>query len=261
MAPGSAIADDRSGFLLRAAAWGLGLFALLRLSWIEQNVLLALLQAQSAIVRWYFQAEASSITITSSCSAADVMAVCLGVVLAYPAPWRRRLEGAMLGLALILALNVVRISTLAVLAARWPEAFQPVHVLGWPVLLTAATTAYVWRWIASVRRRERPPEPAQAVDGRRKAIRFSVAAGALLAAHLAAAPWTMPSAAMAAVCRWTASAAHGTLRSIGAETSTNGAVLVTSRGPFEITPECLLTPVFPMYLAAILTGQIGRAHV
>ena len=74
MAPGRALADPRTTFVLRAAAWSLGLFALLRLSWIEQHLLLALIDAQSAIVRRYFHAEASSITVTSSCSAADVMA-------------------------------------------------------------------------------------------------------------------------------------------------------------------------------------------
>ena len=247
----------QTAFVLRAIAWSLGLFGLLRLTFVEQSLIVALLQMQGAVVHWYFASEASSVTITSSCSAADVMAMCLGVVLAYPAPWKRRLTGAALGVVLIVALNIVRIATLAVLAARWPAAFGPVHLLGWPVLLAAATTTYVWQWI----RRVSPVRPLDRVAparGGSPARRFAWTAAGLLALHLALAPWTMTSTTLTVVGRWTASSARIVLTNAGIPAASEGPRLVTSRGTFEITPECLLTPVFPLYLAAALSLPMRR---
>jgi len=56
------------------------------------------------------------VEVTLACSGADVIAICLGAILAYPVPWRRRLAGAAGGLALILCLNTLRIATLGQVA-------------------------------------------------------------------------------------------------------------------------------------------------
>ena len=134
-------------FVVRALAWSLALFGLMRISFVEQAMVLALLRTQATIVQWYVAAAADTIAITPSCSASDVMAMCLGVILAYPATWRRRLIGAAGGLGIIVGLNIVRLSTLAILVSKWPEAFTAVHVIVWPVLLTAVTALYVGRWM------------------------------------------------------------------------------------------------------------------
>ena len=48
------------------------------------------------------------------------------------------------------------------------------------------------------------------------------------------------------------------LTTAGVDARANGTLLTTARGEYQITPECLLTPVLPMYLAAILSLPLGR---
>lgn len=240
-------------FVLRALVWSVGLFALMRVTLVEDSLIAALVSLQGAVVQWYFASAAASVTITSSCSAADVMSLCLGVVLAYPAPWLKRLTGAALGILLIVALNIVRISTLAVLAARYPAVFGPVHVVVWPVLLSAATTAYVWQWIVRVNPRPQKAGTAVAERSSLRGRRFAWTAAGLLALHLALAPWTMTSHAMVTAGEWTAASARTAFNAVGIAAESHGIQLNTARGGFLITPECLLTPVFPLYLAAALT--------
>lgn len=244
-------------FVLRALAWSVGLFALLRLTLIEDSLIAALIEAQSAVVRWYFAAESSAVTITSSCSAADVISLCLGVVLAYPATWTRRLIGAALGLAVIVGLNIVRISTLAVLASRWPAAFGPVHVFVWPVLLTAATAFYVWQWIKRASPVDAPVTRSNP-KGIHAATRFAWTAAGFLALHVALAPWTMTSPWLTTVGEWTASSARWIFNAAGIAAESHGIMFQTPRGAYLITPECLLTPVFPLYLASALSLPLLR---
>ncbi len=243
------------GFVLRALAWSLALFGLLRTGWVEQSLVLALLHIQGTIVRWYVSAAASAIVITPGCSAADVMAVCLGVILGFPAPWRRRLAGAAGGLVLILAVNVIRIGTLALFVSAWPAAFSIVHLYVWPILLTAVTAAYVWWWMA---RAQPGGGAATRVAAPSWVRRFAWIGGSLLGLHFLLAPWTETSGLMIAAGAWAASAARIVLTSVGMSAQANGAVLATSRGSFIITPECLLTPVLPLYLGAVLSLPLGR---
>ncbi len=94
-------------FALRGVAWSLGFFGLLRLTWTETHVLLPLTRAQAAVAVGVFGAPALPVEVTLACSGADALALCLGAILAYPVPWRRRVTGAAVGAALILRLEYV----------------------------------------------------------------------------------------------------------------------------------------------------------
>ncbi len=173
-------------FIVRAVLWSLALFGFLRISFVEQAIVLALLRTQATIVQWYVAAAANTISITPSCGASDVMAMCLGVILAYPATWRRRLAGAAGGLGIIIGLNILRLATLATVVSRWPESFTVVHVIVWPVLLIAATAVYVGRWMLASHQPSVLPSGGGA--SRPRVRRFAWIAGGLLALHLAVAP-------------------------------------------------------------------------
>ena len=56
------------------------------------------------------------------------MALCLGIVLSYPAAWRRRISGALTGIVTIVGLNAVRIATLCAIAGS-PGTLRLLHVL------------------------------------------------------------------------------------------------------------------------------------
>ncbi len=135
-------------FVLRAMAGSLGFFCLLRFPWTETHVVLPLTRAQGALAAGLFGTSTSPVEATLACSGADVLALCLGAILAYPVTWRSRLAGAMGGTALILALNTVRIGTLGRVSAS-PAWFNALHLYIWPALLTLVIAGFVFAWMRS----------------------------------------------------------------------------------------------------------------
>lgn len=246
-------------FALRGLAWSLGLFGLVRLGWIESHAIVPLTALQAALARASFGAPAAPIDVTLACSGADALALCSGAVLAYPAPWRTRFWGAGTGIALILALNILRIGTLGRAAAS-PAWFQALHVYVWPAILTLAVAAYVFAWMriadAPGVSRDSPP-PAVAA---RPSTRFFWLAGALLLVFTAAPLIYADNPVVPAITAFIAGAAAVALGGLGMEASAVGSVLLTARGAFLVTPECVATPLIPVYLAAILAYADGAAR-
>ena len=230
-------------FLVQVVLWNVALFGLLRLPWIDRYFVGALVEFQKSLVFWYGAPTNAGIVVNSSCSGADVMALCAGVILAYPAPWMRRLAGAAAGLALILVLNMVRIGTLFAVAGD-RALLDLLHVYVWPALLTAAVLLYVLVWIRG---------DARLIGGNRRWVRFGVTALAALLLYAAAAPWVLTSRAFHEAGVWTAATGGVVLEALGATVRTRGNVLMTSRGAFMVTQECLFTPVLPLYLAAVFS--------
>ena len=142
-------------FALRGVAWSLGFFGLLRLPWVEAQVLWPFARLQGMVAVRMFGTPALPVEATLACSGADAMALCLGAICAYPVPWPRRLAGAAGGFALILALNTIRIGTLGRAAAS-PAAFTALHLYLWPAALTLAIAGYVFAWM---RVADRPSTP------------------------------------------------------------------------------------------------------
>src|SRR5688572_14750578 len=132
-------------FLLGAIAWSLGLFAVLRLGWVEQRLVLPLTQMQKRAADYYGGAPAAPVVATAECSGSDVLALCLAAILACPLPWRPRIAGAAGAVAFVLALNTVRIATLGH-AASTPDLFRTLHLQVWPAILVLAAAGYVFAW-------------------------------------------------------------------------------------------------------------------
>jgi exosortase/archaeosortase family protein len=242
-------------FALSALAWSLALFAALRLSWIDLKVVGWLASTQRDLALWYGATATAPIVVDSSCSGADVIALCVAVTLSYPVAWRRRLLGAAGGTLVILALNTIRIGTLYNTASR-PALFEALHIYVWPALLVIATGAYVLAWMGRV---GRAGAELRTGTGTGTAFwRFGLTALVLLGLHAAAAPWTMTSAAVLRAGVWTADAAAGVLQTAGVPAVASGNILATSRGAFQVTQECLLTPLVPIYLAAVIALPMRR---
>ncbi|MHB8837201.1 MAG: hypothetical protein ACYC9Y_16040 [Candidatus Methylomirabilia bacterium] len=258
-------------FVLRAAAWSVGIFGLLRLDWVEKHGLLQLTQFQGSLAAVLFGTPARPIVATLACSGADVVAICVGAILAYPVRWRTRLAGAGLGVALILAINTLRIGTLGRLAAS-PSLFNTFHVYLWPALLSLAVAGYVFTWMRLSDRRSRTgnqPLPALAAPtvpeerrGFRPTRRFALFAAVLLLIFTAAAPLYLESTGVLDVAAFIARAAAATLRLLGIEARATENLLWTSRGSFLVTQECISTPLIPIYLAAVLAfGGTWRSRL
>ncbi len=236
-------------FALSALAWSLALFAALRLTWIDLTVVNWLVTTQRDLALWYGARPSAAVVVDASCSGSDVIALCLAVTLSYPVAWRSRLLGAAGGTLLILALNTVRIGTLFNTAAQ-PALFNALHIYVWPAILMIATGLYVLVWTSRAGGVAARHQGAASI--RAPWTRFGLTALALLGLHAAAAPWTMTSAAVLRAGTWTATAAERVLTTIGVAATSTGNIIATSRGAFQVTQECLLTPLVPIYLAAIV---------
>ncbi len=237
-------------FAARGVAWGLGLFGLLRLNWFEAHALLPLTLWQGRLAAWGFGLPTAPIEVTLACSGADVMALCAGAILAYPATWPKRTVGLAGGIALILALNTVRIGTLGAAAAltSW---FSVLHLYIWPALLTLATAGYVFTWMRGVDHapaRMSSPQPAPRATPATR--RFVAWAAVFLVCFVAAAPLYMESGSVLATAGFIAGAAAWTLSRLGLAATAAGNILLTPQGAFAVTQECITTPLIPIYLAA-----------
>lgn len=97
----------------------------------------------------------TSVEIVSECSPHMPFLIFAAVVLAFPATWRQRLLGLLLGFAVIHVFNTIRILTLIwVLAAR-RDWFEFIHVYLWQtgtILIVFATFAL---WIGALGRRRK----------------------------------------------------------------------------------------------------------
>ena len=244
-------------FALRGVAWSLGLFGLMRLAWMQDLVLLPATRTQAAAAGAWFGASSLPVDVTLACSGADVSALCMAAVLAYPATWRLRLAGCGAGLALILVLNVIRIGTLGRAAAS-PAWFDALHLYVWPAVLTLAVAAYVFSWMRVV---DRPPS-ATSTPRLPSPRRFVVLSFAFLILFLLASPLYLESPAVLALAAVIARAAAALLGGAGVGGRAVANVLWTAQGSFAVTQECISTPLIPIYLAAVCTySKTWRAMI
>ena len=234
-------------FVLRGAAASLALFALLRSRWIDAHLVLPFTGMQAALAARWLGEPAAPVAATLACSGSDALALCVGAVLAYPAPWRTRLFGAAAGAVLVVGLNVVRIGTLG-LAAASPRWFTTLHLYAWPALLTLAIAGYVLAWM---RHADRAAPPARMSAMARPSRRFVVLTIAFLLVFLAASPFYLASPKVLALAMLVARGAAVLLRGIGVPAYAEGNVLWTGSGAFMVTQECIATPLIPIYLAAV----------
>jgi exosortase/archaeosortase family protein len=240
---------DTVKFALRAAAWSLGFFGLLRLEWFATHVLLPITRAQGAVAAGLLGTPAMPIEVTLACSGAEALALCVGTILAYPVKWRARLLGAAGGVALILSLNTLRIGTLGQAAAS-PHWFNTLHLYIWPAILLIAIAMYVFAWMRFADRAPRVSPDGWHLQPTRRFIVFTLA---FLAVFAAAAPLYLESARVLALAAFIARAAAATLSVAGVTAYAASNVLWTPRGGFLVTQECISTPLLPVYLAAICT--------
>lgn len=261
-APVSARQQEISGlrFVVTAGAWMVGLFALLRLGPVQRFLLLPFAAAQQTVAIGLSGAPRGAVVLDASCSAADVIALCLGVIFAFPAAWRERLRGALLGLLLIAGMNTVRIGHLS-LAASDPALLDLLHLYIWPALLTVGVLTYAFVWLR--RATKTVSEDGLLRPSWHPGARFLMLATVLTAAYFAAAPWLFASRGVAAAAALVAAATAAVMASVGATVAASGNVLQTVHGPFVVTPECIVTPLIAVYIAAVLAAPLpwGRRAV
>lgn len=244
-------------FLITAAIFSITLFGVLRIPFVERYLLLPFTQAQHGLACRIGGDPEAPITVGLSCSAADVIALCLGFVMAFPVAWRKRLFGAALGLVVIAAVNTVRIATLshAVRSSRW---FDLLHLYIWPGVLLVVVSIYVFLWMNRALRGEaslavKSGPTSTRPKWSRPTVRFVLLTLLFVALFVGTSSWWMESPTVLTVANWVAATGALCIRLFGGEATVTGNVLRTANGSFLVTQECIMTPLIPAYFAAVLT--------
>ena len=86
-----------------------------------------------------------SMSIAHGCDGLQAMAILVLAIAWFPVGGRSRLLGIAVGALAVFGLNLARIVTLFWAGVHWPEAFQPLHVHGWPAFLIVFAVLF---WIA-----------------------------------------------------------------------------------------------------------------
>lgn len=96
-----------------------------------------------------------AVSVRRGCDALEPAWYLAAAVLAYPIRWRRKPWAILNGVAIILALNLVRIVSLFLIGRRAPALFASAHLEWWPVMFILTVLVL---WIAWIRREVVPAQ-------------------------------------------------------------------------------------------------------
>jgi len=242
-------------FVLLAVIWSLGLFAVLKVPTIERGALVPFAQAQQEVACGLVGDAARRVNVGLSCTGADAIALCLGAILAFPATWRRRLVGGVLGLLIITLVNTVRIGTLGLVAGQ-ATLFHALHVYIWPAALLLIVAGYVFVWMQKAQaaglRKGHTRLSGLQLELSPAVIRFLVVGAVMVAAYVGAGRWIHSNGVLLTVAHWVAAAAAGLLSLLGGQAGVQGNLFRTANGSYMVTQACITSPLIPIYLTAAL---------
>jgi exosortase H (IPTLxxWG-CTERM-specific) len=98
------------------------------------------------------------VTILAGCNGIEAMIVLLAAIVAFPAPWKHKLIGLIVGVAAIQVLNLVRIVSLFYLGQWSPTAFEWAHLYVWQVLIMLDALIVFLVWLRSLPRMRVTPD-------------------------------------------------------------------------------------------------------
>lgn len=89
---------------------------------------------------------AFAVNIENGCNGVEAALIFGSAVLAFPASWRGRLSGLVLGFAAIQALNLVRVVSLFWIGAHRPALFSASHTVLWQSVVVLASVLFFLAW-------------------------------------------------------------------------------------------------------------------
>jgi exosortase/archaeosortase family protein len=105
-----------------------------------------------------------SLAIILDCAAVDAQALFAATLIAFPAPWKKKLAGLGAGILVITAANLARIIALYYVGVNWPQQFKFLHEDVFQFGIIAVTCAAFGLWALWVRQpsAEVPAPPGEA---------------------------------------------------------------------------------------------------
>ncbi|MBC7622527.1 MAG: exosortase H [Aeromicrobium sp.] len=93
-----------------------------------------------------------ALSIEAGCNGIEAALILIAAMLAFPAPWKHRAIGILVGLAAIQSLNVVRVVSLFYLGQWSMQAFEWAHFYVWQALIMLDVLIVWMLWIRSLPR-------------------------------------------------------------------------------------------------------------
>ena len=87
-----------------------------------------------------------SVVVRRGCDGLTAVLILCSTVLAFPAPWPRRLVGLAAGTLAIFAVNAVRLASLLVVAVRWPARIEFFHIDVWQPMMVLISFVLFLTW-------------------------------------------------------------------------------------------------------------------
>jgi exosortase H (IPTLxxWG-CTERM-specific) len=97
-----------------------------------------------------------AVQIENGCNGVETALLFGSAVLAFPAPWRRRLAGLLLGFAAIQVINLVRVVSLFWIGAHRPAFFNSSHTVVWQSIVVLCGVLLFLAWASRERRAGAP---------------------------------------------------------------------------------------------------------
>jgi exosortase H (IPTLxxWG-CTERM-specific) len=98
-----------------------------------------------------------AVEIKNNCNAIYEIGLYSAAILAYPATWRQRGLGLLIGSGLLYLVNLVRVLTLIALGRYWPEGFQLAHLYLWQAGFLALVAVCWFSWTTRLHPRATGP--------------------------------------------------------------------------------------------------------
>lgn len=96
--------------------------------------------------------QAFAMNIAYGCDALEPTFLFAVVVLAFPAPWKKKLLGVLGGVALLYAINIIRLITLFLTGIYKREYFELMHIEVWQALFIILALALFVLWVSITER-------------------------------------------------------------------------------------------------------------
>jgi exosortase H (IPTLxxWG-CTERM-specific) len=101
-----------------------------------------------------------AVSIEAGCNGVEATIVLIAAVLAFPAPWKRKLVGLAVGVTAVQGLNVIRVISLFYLGQWNQEAFEFAHQYVWQALIMLDVLIVWLLWVRTLPHAAPPPVPA-----------------------------------------------------------------------------------------------------
>ena len=101
-----------------------------------------------------------AVAIEAGCNGVEASIVLVAAMLAFPAPWKRKLIGLAVGILAVQGLNIVRVISLFYLGQWSLEAFEFAHQYVWQALIMLDVLIVWLLWVRTLPRGAGVPVPA-----------------------------------------------------------------------------------------------------